>query len=138
MTHPQFHHRIGIFFPFALAFGSDPDISAGNLCLCEALQILICLRGCLCIQHIYFSNTSLFFKLINLSNQNVMRLLCWAPIVEHIVHLVFLGNFFQRFLALCSLGFHRHITDCKLDSVVYAGVCVKLMWTCLVWPNDSF
>ncbi len=25
---------------------------------------------------------------------------------------------------------HGHITDCKLDSVVYAGVCVvSLMWT---------
>ncbi len=28
---------------------------------------------------------------------------------------------------------HGHITDCKLDSVVYAGVgVVILMWTCLV------
>ncbi len=33
---------------------------------------------------------------------------------------------------------HGHITDCKLDSVVYAGVCVViLMWTCLVWPERS-
>ena len=28
---------------------------------------------------------------------------------------------------------HGHITDCKLDSVVYA---CELMWTCLVGPND--
>ncbi len=36
-----------------------------------------------------------------------------------------------------------HITDCKLDSVGYAGVCVVIvMWTCLVWaersPPDNF
>ncbi len=31
-----------------------------------------------------------------------------------------------------------HITDCQLDSVVYAGVCVViLMWTCLVWAEQS-
>ncbi len=33
---------------------------------------------------------------------------------------------------------HGHITDCKLDSVVYAGVCMhtcELMWTCLVWAE---
>ncbi len=31
---------------------------------------------------------------------------------------------------------HGHITNCKLDLVVYAGVSlcmVILMWTCLVW-----
>ncbi len=38
---------------------------------------------------------------------------------------------------------HGHITDCKLEPVVYAGVCVViLMWTCLVWAEratpDSF
>ncbi len=33
---------------------------------------------------------------------------------------------------------HGHITDCKLDSVVYAGVCVViLMWTCFVWAERS-
>ncbi len=33
---------------------------------------------------------------------------------------------------------HGHITDCKLDSVVYAGVCVVIfMWTCLVWTERS-
>ncbi len=33
---------------------------------------------------------------------------------------------------------HGHITDCKLDSVVHAGVClVILMWTCLVWAEQS-
>ncbi len=33
---------------------------------------------------------------------------------------------------------HGHITDCKLDSVVYAGVCVViLMWICLVWAKRS-
>ncbi len=33
---------------------------------------------------------------------------------------------------------HGHITDCKLDSVVYAGVCVViLMWTCLVRAERS-
>ncbi len=34
---------------------------------------------------------------------------------------------------------HGHITDWKLDSVVYAGVCVVifLMWTCLVWAERS-
>ncbi len=33
---------------------------------------------------------------------------------------------------------HGHITDCKLDSVVYAGVgLVILMWTCLVWAEQS-
>ncbi len=36
---------------------------------------------------------------------------------------------------------HGHITDCKLDSVVYAGVCRcmrgELMWTCLVWAERS-
>ncbi len=37
---------------------------------------------------------------------------------------------------------HGHITDCKLDSVVYAGVCVMifcffLMWTPVLFgPND--
>ncbi len=31
---------------------------------------------------------------------------------------------------------HGYITDCKLDSVVYAGVCV-VMWTCLVWAERS-
>ncbi len=33
-----------------------------------------------------------------------------------------------------------HITDCKLDSVVHAGVCGckcgELFWTCLFGPND--
>ncbi len=29
---------------------------------------------------------------------------------------------------------HGHITDCKLDSVVYA---CELMWTCLVWDEQS-
>ncbi len=35
---------------------------------------------------------------------------------------------------------HGHITDCKLDSVVYAGVTMyacELMWTCLVWAERS-
>ncbi len=33
---------------------------------------------------------------------------------------------------------HGHITDCKLDSVVYAGVSVViLMWICLVWAERS-
>ncbi len=33
---------------------------------------------------------------------------------------------------------HGHITDCKLDSVVYVSVCVViLMWTCLVWAERS-
>ncbi len=33
---------------------------------------------------------------------------------------------------------HGHITDCKLDSVVYAGVgVVILMWTCLLWAERS-
>ena len=33
---------------------------------------------------------------------------------------------------------HGHITDCKLDSVVYAGVYVViLMSTCLVWTERS-
>ncbi len=33
---------------------------------------------------------------------------------------------------------HGDITDCKLDSVVYAGVCVvSLMWTCIVWVEQS-
>ncbi len=35
---------------------------------------------------------------------------------------------------------HGHITDCKLDSVVYAGLQVhacELMWTCLVWAEQS-
>ncbi len=33
---------------------------------------------------------------------------------------------------------HGHITDGKLDSGVYAGVCVViLMWTCLVWAEQS-
>ncbi len=33
---------------------------------------------------------------------------------------------------------HGHITSCKLDSVVYAGVCVGiLMWACLVWAKRS-
>ncbi len=33
---------------------------------------------------------------------------------------------------------HGHITDCKLDSVVYVGVCVViLMWHCLVWVDRS-
>ncbi len=32
---------------------------------------------------------------------------------------------------------HGHITDCKLDSVVCAGVtnAGELMWTCLVWAE---
>ncbi len=31
---------------------------------------------------------------------------------------------------------HGHITDCKLDSVAYAGVSVViLLWTCLVWAE---
>ncbi len=29
---------------------------------------------------------------------------------------------------------HGHITDCMLDSVVYA---CELMWTCLVWTERS-
>ncbi len=29
-----------------------------------------------------------------------------------------------------------HIIDCKLDSVVYAGVVI-LMWICLVWAERS-
>ncbi len=33
---------------------------------------------------------------------------------------------------------HGHITDCKLDSVVYAGVSVVIsMWTCVVWAERS-
>ncbi len=34
---------------------------------------------------------------------------------------------------------HGHITDCKLDSVVYAGqvYACELMWTCLVWAERS-
>ncbi len=32
---------------------------------------------------------------------------------------------------------HGHITDCKLDSVVYAGVGGDLMWTCLVMAERS-
>ncbi len=33
---------------------------------------------------------------------------------------------------------HGHFTDSKLDSVVYAGLCVViLMWTCLVWAERS-
>ncbi len=33
---------------------------------------------------------------------------------------------------------HGHITDCKFDSVVYAGVrVVILMWTCRVWAERS-
>ncbi len=36
---------------------------------------------------------------------------------------------------------HGHITDCKLDSVVHAGVCGcmcgGLIWTCLVWVDRS-
>ncbi len=33
---------------------------------------------------------------------------------------------------------HGHITECKLDSVVYVGVSVViLMWTCLVWAERS-
>ncbi len=36
---------------------------------------------------------------------------------------------------------HGHITDCKFDSVVYAGVCMcmrgDLMCTCLVWAERS-
>ncbi len=35
---------------------------------------------------------------------------------------------------------HDHITDCKLDSVVHAGVfgcrCGELTWTCLVWSKQ--
>ncbi len=31
---------------------------------------------------------------------------------------------------------HGHITESKLDSVVYAGVSVViLIWTCLVWAE---
>ncbi len=33
---------------------------------------------------------------------------------------------------------HGHITDCKLDSVVYTNVSVMiLMWTCLVWAERT-
>ncbi len=32
---------------------------------------------------------------------------------------------------------HGHITDCKLDSVVYVGACVWVMWACLVWAERS-
>ncbi len=36
---------------------------------------------------------------------------------------------------------HCHITDCKLDSVVHAGVCMcrcgELIWTCLVWAGRT-
>ena len=33
---------------------------------------------------------------------------------------------------------HDHITDCKLDSVVYAGVSVVIfMWTGFVWAERS-
>ncbi len=33
---------------------------------------------------------------------------------------------------------HGHIADWKMVSVVYAGVCVAiLMWTCLVWAEQS-
>ncbi len=36
---------------------------------------------------------------------------------------------------------HGHITDCKLDSVVYAArmqvYACELMWTCLVWAERS-
>ncbi len=36
------------------------------------------------------------------------------------------------------LNIHGYITDCRLDSVVFAGVCVViLMWTCLVWTERS-
>ncbi len=33
---------------------------------------------------------------------------------------------------------HGHITDCKLDSVVYVGVyACEIMWTCLVRAERS-
>ncbi len=32
---------------------------------------------------------------------------------------------------------HGHITDCKLDSVVYQVYACELMWTCLAWAEWS-
>ncbi len=78
-------------------------------------------------------------KIVLWSKYN-LQILIVALNLEHIIYIILLYFITPRLIRLI-VGFqttHCHITNCKLDSVVYAGVCMVIfMWTCLVWAERS-
>ncbi len=90
-----------------------------------------------CLNEEYVNSTVLYCVVLSCTVLHCTALHCTAFMYLYLLNRSVWDGWMNQVYSRLSTT-HGHITDCKLDSVVYAGVSVViLIWTCLVWAERS-